>query len=48
MQGQVKDNFFGPMVNIIQGGGKMVRKMEVGIGDLQKDRATWGNGKMDK
>jgi hypothetical protein len=36
------------MANTIQGSGKMVRKMEVGIGDLRKDRAIWVNGKTDK
>ncbi len=42
-----RGNFFGVMDNITLESGKMERKMEVGIGNLKRVRATWENGKMD-
>lgn len=41
-----KANFFGVMDNITLESGKTERKMEVGIGNLKRVRATWENGKM--
>lgn len=43
-----KENSIGIMVNIMRENGKMVRSMEVGIGDLKKVKAIWENGQMGK
>lgn len=41
-------NFSGAMESIIQGNGKMVRRVEVGIGDLPREKVIWASGLMDK
>ncbi len=43
-----KVSFIGEVANIIMGNGKMVRSMEVDMGNLIKKILIWANGKMDK